>query len=221
MATQANLAAQLRSETGKGANRQLRMAGRIPAVVYGHGEETRKLSVDAHELERLFARIHVENTLITLDVDGGDTPVKALVKEIQTNPVRNQVLHVDFYMIHAGEKLNVQIPIRLTGAAPGVKAGGILQHALDELEVRCLPDAIPERIEVDISSLEIGDSIHVSDLTVPEGVEVEVDADRTVCSVVPPTVTAEEGEEEEEAEEETAEPEVIGRGKAEDEEDED
>jgi large subunit ribosomal protein L25 len=221
MAKQANLAAQQRSETGKGANRLLRLAGRIPAIVYGHGEETRKLSVDAHELERLFARIHVENTLITLEVDGGEAPVKALVKEIQTNPVRNQVLHVDFYMIHAGEKLNVQIPIRLVGTAPGVKAGGILQHALDELEVRCLPDAIPERIEVDISGLDIGDSIHVRDLSVPEGVEVEVDADRTVCSVVPPTVTAEEGAEPEEAEVSATEPEVIGRGKADDEDDED
>lgn len=219
MATQANLSARPRSETGKGANRQLRMNGRIPAVVYGHGDETRKLSVDAHELERLFSRIHVENTLITLEVDGAEGPVKALVKEIQTNPVRNQVLHVDFYLIHAGEKLNVQIPIRLVGAAPGVKAGGILQHALDELEVRCLPDAIPERIEVDISGLEIGDSIHVRDLAVPEGVEVEVDEDRTVCSVVPPTVAAEEAEEPA-AEEGESEPEVIGRGKAdEDEED--
>jgi large subunit ribosomal protein L25 len=221
MATQANLSAQPRSETGKGANRQLRMKGRIPAVVYGHGEETRKVSVDAHELERLFSRIHVENTLITLDVDGAGAPMKALVKEIQSNPVRNQVLHVDFYMIHAGEKLNVQIPIRLVGAAPGVKAGGILQHALDELEVRCLPDAIPERIDVDISALDIGDSIHVHELVVPEGVEVEVDADRTVCSVVPPTVSAEEVAAEEAEVVAAAEPEVIGRGKAEDEDEKD
>jgi large subunit ribosomal protein L25 len=220
MATQANLAAQVRSETGKGANRQLRMKGRIPAVVYGHGEETRKLSVDAHELDRLFARIHVENTLITLDVEGVDGPVKALVREIQTNPVRNQVLHVDFYQIHAGEKLTVQIPIKLIGAAPGVKAGGILQHALDELEVSCLPDAIPDRIEVDISSLDIGDSIHVHELNVPEGVEVESDADRTVCSVVPPTISVEEAPAEVAAEV-SAEPEVIGRGKADEEETED
>jgi large subunit ribosomal protein L25 len=220
MATQANLAAQVRSETGKGANRQLRMKGRIPAVVYGHGEETRKLSVDAHELDRLFARIHVENTLITLDVEGVDGPVKALVREIQTNPVRNQVLHVDFYQIHAGEKLTVQIPIKLIGAAPGVKAGGILQHALDELEVSCLPDAIPDRIEVDISGLDIGDSIHVHELNVPEGVEVESDADRTVCSVVPPTISVEEAPAEVAAEV-SAEPEVIGRGKADEEETED
>jgi large subunit ribosomal protein L25 len=101
-----------------------------------------------------------------------------------------------------------------------VKAGGILQHALDELEVRCLPDAIPERIDVDISALDIGDSIHVHELVVPEGVEVEVDADRTVCSVVPPTVSAEEAAAEE-AEEAAAEPEVIARGKAEDEDEKD
>ncbi len=217
MATQANLAARPRSETGKGANRQMRMSGRIPAVVYGHGEETRKLSVDAHELERLFSRIHVENTLITLEVDGAGGPVKALVREIQTNPVRNQVLHVDFYLIHAGEKLTVQIPIKLVGAAPGVKAGGVMQHALDELEVSCLPDAIPERIEVDISGLEIGDSIHVRELVVPEGVEVETDEDRTVCSVVPPAVLVEEVPAEPVVAE-VVEPEVIGRGKPEEEE---
>ncbi|MGH7501285.1 MAG: 50S ribosomal protein L25/general stress protein Ctc [Longimicrobiales bacterium] len=217
MATQANLAARPRSETGKGANRQMRMSGRIPAVVYGHGEETRKLSVDAHELERLFSRIHVENTLITLEVDGAGGPVKALVREIQTNSVRNQVLHVDFYLIHAGEKLTVQIPIKLVGAAPGVKAGGVMQHALDELEVSCLPDAIPERIEVDISGLEIGDSIHVRELVVPEGVEVETDEDRTVCSVVPPAVLVEEVPAEPVVAE-VVEPEVIGRGKPEEEE---
>jgi large subunit ribosomal protein L25 len=127
---------------------------------------------------------------------------------------------VDFYQIHAGEKLTVQIPIKLIGAAPGVKAGGILQHALDELEVSCLPDAIPDRIEVDISGLDIGDSIHVHELNVPEGVEVESDADRTVCSVVPPTISVEEAPAEVAAEV-SAEPEVIGRGKADEEETED
>ena len=217
MAIQANLTAQPRSETGKGPNRRLRAAGRVPAVVYGHGEETRKLTLDALELERLFARIHVENTLITLEIEGAGGPLKTLVREVQINPVRNQVLHVDFYQIHAGERLTVEIPLRLVGAPPGVKAGGILQRSLDEIEVWCLPDAIPDVIEVDISGLEIGDSIHVRDIVPPEGVEIEVEGDRTVCSVIPPVV-AEEVVEPEVVEETSAEPEVIGRGKAEEEE---
>jgi large subunit ribosomal protein L25 len=217
MATNASLVAQLRTETGKGPNRKLRAAGRIPAVVYGHGEQTRSVSIDGHELERLFSRIQVANTIITLDIKGEGTPVRALVREVQSHPVRSQVLHVDFYQIHAGERITLEIPIRLVGLSKGVKEGGILQHSLDVLEVSCLPDAIPEAIDVDISALDVGDSIHVRDIVAPEGVEVEVEADRTVCSVIPPVVVTEEVVEV--VEEPTTEPEVIGKGKADEEED--
>jgi large subunit ribosomal protein L25 len=213
MAKDASLAAQSRGEVGKGPNRRLRSAGRVPAVVYGRGEQTRLLSVDALELERLFSRIRVENTIITLRIEGERAPVKALVREVQMNPVRGDVLHLDFYQIRAGERLTVEIPIRLVGLAPGVKAGGILQQSLNEIQVRCMPDAIPQLIEVEISALEIGDSIHLRDVTPPAGVEFLVEGDRTVCSVVPPVVVA--AEEEAPKVEEAAEPEVIGRGKAE------
>ncbi|MFW6201924.1 MAG: 50S ribosomal protein L25/general stress protein Ctc [Gemmatimonadota bacterium] len=195
------LNATLREGRGKGSARKLRREGRIPAVVYGHGEDTRAISVDEAELDRLFAHISIENTLIELKVDGG-APVRTLVREVQTHPWKQEVLHVDFYQIRAGEKITLDIPIRLIGTAAGAKEGGILQQRMHELEVECLPAAIPESIEVDISELELGDSLHVGDLPLPEGVETDVDPERTVCSVVTPTVLKVEEEEEVEVPEE-------------------
>jgi large subunit ribosomal protein L25 len=219
MATPASLSAQPRTDRGKGVNRKLRSSGRIPAVVYGHGEETRSVTVDARELERLFAHIHKDNTVINLRIEGEKSEVKTLIREVQSHPARGNVLHVDFYQIHAGERITVSVPIHLTGSAAGVKAGGILQHALNDIEIECLADQIPDEIKIDVSHLEIGDSIHVSDLPFPEGVEALIDADRTVASVIPPTVVAAptpaEGVEPAAA---PAEPEVIKRGKEEEEE---
>jgi large subunit ribosomal protein L25 len=215
MATSARLKAEPRSGTGKGASRKLRAAGHVPAVVYGRGETTRNVTVNAHELSRLLSRVHVENTVIELDI-AGEGSLKALVREIQTHAFRDAVLHIDFYQIHAGESVTVSVPLRFVGAAPGVKTGGMLQHALDELEIRCMPDAIPESIEVDISGLEIGDSVHVSQITLPEGVESLEDPDRSVCSVLPPTVAKEEVPEA--VAETRVEPEVISRRKEEGEE---
>lgn len=213
----ANLKAEPRAERGKNASRKLRAAGRIPAIVYGRGDETRALTVDAHDLSRMLATVHVENTIVDLDV-AGSGPVKTLVREIQKHAWRNEVLHVDFYQIHAGEKVTVAVPLRYVGTAPGVKGGGMLQHTMDEIEVRCLPDAIPESFEADISGLEIGDSIHVSDITIPEGVELLEELERTVCSVLPPTVIKEAEEEEEAVAAEIGEePEVIGRAREEEE----
>ncbi len=214
-ANNANLTALPREGTGKGSARKLRAAGRVPAVIYGHGDATRNLTVDAHELELLFARIRVENTIIDVDIEG-DEPVKVLVREVQKHVYRNDVLHVDFYQIHAGQRITVEVPVRLVGAAPGVKAGGILQHALNSVEVRCLPDHIPDTITVDISTLDIGDSVHISDVTPPEGVEFHVDSDRTVCSVIAPAVaTAEEVAAA--VPSELTEPEVIAKGKVDEE----
>jgi large subunit ribosomal protein L25 len=190
-------------------------------VIYGHGEETRMLSVDAHELVTLFSKIRVENTVITMNIEGESQASQALVREVQRHAYREDVVHVDFYQIHAGEAITVEVPIRLLGNPPGVKAGGVLQHALNEIEVRCMPDRIPTTLDVDISSLEIGDSVHVSDIPQPEGVEFLIDAERTVCSVMAPTLAVEEEVEEAEvAEGESEEPEVITRGKAEEDEEE-
>lgn len=189
MVENARLTATIRSERGKGPARRLRAAGRIPAVIYGHGEQTRAVSVDARELEHLFARISVENTLIDLVVDGGgEGTIRTLVREVQIHSYRPLVLHVDFYQIHAGERVLVEVPIRLTGVAEGVRAGGLLQQALDDLSIRCVAEEIPEAIEVDVSALGIGDSIHVRDLELPAGVISEAEPDRTVCTVLAPVV---------------------------------
>jgi large subunit ribosomal protein L25 len=222
--TDAALGAESREGTGKGSARKLRAAGRVPAVIYGHGEETRKLSVDAHELMTLFSKIRIESTVITMNIDGETEPSRALVREVQRHAYRDDVVHVDFYQIHAGEMLTVQVAVRLVGAAPGVKAGGVLQQSLSEIEVRCLPDRIPTTLDVDISALEIGDSVHVGDIAQPEGVEFLVDAERTVCSLMAPTLVVEAEEEEAAAaavEGEVAEPEVIARGKEDDEDGDD
>jgi large subunit ribosomal protein L25 len=186
MAGSANLSAKPRDGQGKGDNRKLRTTGYIPAVIYGHGEKTRSVAVDAHELELLFARVHVENTVIDLNVEGEKKPIKALVREVQTHPARGKILHVDFYQIHAGELVEVQIPINFVGTPVGVKNGGILQHTMDELAVQVSADNIPAHIDVDVSELDIGDSVHVSDLKIPAGIELLENAERSVCSVTPP-----------------------------------
>jgi len=218
MAPNNRLSVQKRESAGKGAARKARAAGRIPAVIYGHGEETRSVSVDAHELALLFSRVHYENTVLELEIEGESTPVKALVREVQSHAFRQDVLHVDFYQIHAHEQVTVEVPIRLIGASPGVKASGILMHAITDLTVRCLPDRIPDHLDVDISGLDIGDAVHVHDLQLPEGVVPELDGERVVCSVAAPLVAATPEGEAEAAAETLAEPEVIRRGREQEEE---
>lgn len=214
------LTATPREGRGKGAARKLRGTGRIPGVVYGRHEDTRAVSVDAHELEVLFSRISVENTIIELSVEGEKEAVSALVREVQSHPYRNEVVHVDFYQVHAGEELEVDVPIRLEGVPAGVREeGGVLDHVIHELTVRCLPSNIPNVLTLDVSAMEIGDALHVSDLPLPEGVTSMIDGERTVCGVAAPRIeeepAVEEGAELEgvvEGEEGAPEPEVIGKG---------
>lgn len=211
MVHSATLSAAGREGIGKGAARKLRAAGRIPAVVYGHAETARSISVDAHELDRLFAGISAESTVIELGIDN-DAAIRVLVREAQTHPYRAEVLHVDFYQVHAGERVTVEVPMRLIGTAAGVREGGILDQMLHELPIRCLVDQIPEAIEADISALAIGDAIHVRELNLPAGVELDVEGDRVVCSVTPPTVPA-LGESAEEPAGDGTSPELVrGRG---------
>jgi len=209
MRTSAVLKAQTREDTGKNVNRKMRATGRVPAVVYGHGEDTRMLSVDAHELDLLFKRVHWENTIIDIEVEGAKAPVRTLVREVQRHAHRPFIFHVDFQQIHAGETLHVEVPIHIVGSAPGVKAGGVLMQVITDLQIRCTPDNIPEYIEVDISGLGINDAIHLSDLKLPEGVTAEVDSNATICSVTPPST----GVPAPEVADATGEPEVITRKK--------
>jgi large subunit ribosomal protein L25 len=217
MAQSITLGAERRSESGKGAARQLRLKGRIPAVIYGHGREPESLSLSGPEVERALTGIAAESTLFDLAIDG--TPVKVLIREIQRHPYRPEILHVDFYEIHAGEKLTLEVPIHLTGSPDGVRnAGGVLDQVLRELEIRVLPADIPERIEIDVTDLRVGASLHVSDLQIPNA-EILTDAETTVCTVVPPRIEAEEVVAAA-APEETVEPELIRKPKEGEEEEE-
>jgi large subunit ribosomal protein L25 len=188
----ATLKAKKRDGSGKGAARTLRREGRVPAVLYGRELEAVHLSVDAHEAERLFHSISVDNTIVDLAVEGEKKPYLTLVREIQTHPWRPQLLHVDFLRIQEGVAVDLDVPIKLLGVPAGVRlGGGVLEQMIHDLPIRCEPSKIPESIELDVSNMEVNASLRVADLVLPEGVEVRVPGDRTVCSVaIPKIVTA-------------------------------
>jgi len=214
MAQSVALGAQRRSDAGKGAARQLRMTGRIPAVIYGHGRQPESLSLGEAELERVLTGLEIGSAIFDLDVDGSS--VKALVREIQRHPFRAKILHVDFLEIRAGEKITLQLAVHLTGAPDGVRnGGGVLDQALREVTIRLLPTDIPDRLDVDVTELRVGQSLHVSDLQIPNA-EILTDPSTTICSVVAPKLEAEPVEGVVEAVE-TAEPELIRKPKDEDE----
>lgn len=183
------LTARPRTETGKGAARRLRRAGEVPAVIYGHGDQTRSLVVNGHELEKLLSSISVENTIIDLQLEGGET-TPTLIREVQYHPVKPLVLHLDLLQVHAGEKLHLEVPIRLHGTPVGVRdLGGVLQEVLREIHVECLPADIPEGVDIDINGLGIGDTVHVSDVSLPKA-RILNDPDLVICTVTPPTAAA-------------------------------
>lgn len=204
----ATLSALPREERGKNAMRRLRSEGLVPAVLYGHRDATQALSVSAQELDKLLGLISVENTIIDLAIDGG-TPTSTLVREIQRHPSRRIVQHIDFLQIHAGEKISLEIPVRLHGTPVGVRDnGGILQEVLRELHVECLPRDIPEAIDIEIADLDIGGSVHVRDIEIAN-VKILNDEDLVIASVLPPTVVS--LPETEDGEDAVGEPEVIGQ----------
>jgi large subunit ribosomal protein L25 len=189
------LEVELREGTGKGVARKLRAAGRIPGVLYGRGEPPQSVVLDPRALERVIATSDAGmNTLIDLNIAGSRDRAErvVLVKELQRDPVRGAPLHVDFYQVDLTATIEVKVPIVLRGRPKGVElSGGILDQALRELDVECLPRAIPESITLDVSELEIGSSIHVRDLALPEGVVLRSDPDLSVASVITPKVEEE------------------------------
>ena len=192
MSMSASLNAEPREGVRKGANRKLRATGRVPAILYGKDQEPMLLSVNAREALHLFQQISVENTIIELKVTGDKSKIQALVREVQVAALRPALLHIDFYKIQAGVKLEVEIPIELVGIPNGVRNdGGVLEQVIHEVPVRCLPDQIPESIQIDVTHLELQDSLHISDLKVAEGVEILMDAERTLCVVQLPRVIEE------------------------------
>ena len=210
----AQLNATPRSDVGKGVARSLRREGKIPAVIYGHAREPQPLAIDQRELDRLLSHIAAESTVIELSFAGSTS--RTLIREIQRHPFKPQILHVDFQELVAGEKVTVDVPIILGGVPEGVRAeGGILDQTMRELTIHVDPANIPNHIDVDVSALGIGDSVHVSDLSLPEGVEVLDDEDATICVVSAPRAVVEEVPAEVVAEAGAEEPEVIGKGKEE------
>ena len=180
-----SLAAEPRSDKGKGAARKLRASGRVPGIIYGHGREPQSLSINAREFLRLSERVRITSTVIELALDG--KTARTLIREIQRHPIKRELLHVDFQELVAGEKVTVSVPLRFTGTADGVKnGGGILEEVMHALHVRCDPANIPDHIDVDVTPLTIGHSFHVSDVKLPDGVETTDDADQTVVVVSAP-----------------------------------
>lgn len=183
------LKAEIRPETGKGAARRARRAGRVPAILYGRGMEPLALSVDRREFVSALHTDAGTNVLLDIEVNGEST--LALTRELQRDPVKGTLLHADFVKVDRKQAIEIEVPVHLTGESAGVKAGGILEHPLFTVHVRCLPTEVPEAIEADISALGVGDSLRVSELSAPEGVEILSDPETVVAHVAAPISEAE------------------------------
>lgn len=197
----------IRTTTGNGPARRLRMSGQIPAVLYGPKTEAVLLSVNKGDLELLFKKGGIGQVVLNLVIqkNGETTTRPAMIKELQTHPVSRNFIHIDFYEIKMDQKITAKIPVVTTGIAKGVELGGILQIIRRELEVECLPLEVPESIEIDISDLDVGDSIHVGKIRLESELEFLEDDNYTVVTVLTPKLEEEEPEEEEEVEGEEAE----------------
>ncbi len=191
MAT-ANLAAKVRSTAGKGAARKLRAVGEVPAIVYGHSREPQSLAINTYTLERMLEKVSYKTTVIELEI-AGVANARTLIREIQRHPYKRHILHVDFQELVAGEKVTVRVPIIFVGTPEGVRTGGgILDQVMHELEVQCDPSIIPNHIDVDVSALIVGHSLHVSDVKAPEGVEFLDEPSATMCVCTIPKAVVEE-----------------------------
>ena len=212
-----SIAAETREGQGKGAARSLRREGMIPAVLYREGR-AQSIKLSAKELSKLINTIKGEQVMVNLQFAGGEKKL-ALLKDYQVDPIKGELLHTDFFEVSLAEEVRVTVHVGTTGEPIGVKRdAGILQHVLREVEIECLPDKIPGRIEVDITPLEIGQAIHVSDLKFEEGIKVLTDGGDVIVTVSAPIVEAAPEAEEAAAAAETAEPEVAKKGKKEEEE---
>jgi large subunit ribosomal protein L25 len=185
----------------KGARRALRLSGRVPAVVYGDRKAQQLISVESRVLRRAMQSARFASTLVTLKIDGRQ--VRALPREVQTHPVIDEPIHIDFQRIGRGSSVTVTVPVTFVGEeeSPGLKAGGVLNIVRREVELTCPADTIPERITLDVSKAEINDSLHISQADIPDNVELTIsDRDFTLATIAPPTITPEEEDEKAEAE---------------------
>ncbi len=213
---QTRLEAEIRKGKGKGQARSIRRSGMVPGIIYGHKQEPIMIQLQPRNIKHLL-RSGGENVLVNMDVKGSGTET-VMLKEAQIDPLTRNIMHVDFVRVSLEERITTHIPISLVGTSPGVKEGGILEFLLRELRVECQVGKIPEHIELDISSLNIGDQIRVGDIKLDEDMVVHDDPATTVVVVATPTVMKEPSEEEAITEE--REPEVITERRREEEEEE-
>jgi large subunit ribosomal protein L25 len=192
MAKQVKLKAEKRAKIGRAAARKLKARGIVPAIIYGAKEKPQPLQLSVRDINAMLSHASGENILVELEIDGEKSKRTALVQEVQHSPVGGDVLHVDFHAISMDEKIQADVPLEPIGVANGVKNfGGLLEQNLRVLAIECLPRDLPDRITVDISALNIGDSIHVRDIKLPAGVTAKVQSDLTAFSVVAPVVEEE------------------------------
>ncbi|MDP1852975.1 MAG: 50S ribosomal protein L25 [Candidatus Omnitrophota bacterium] len=212
----------LREDTGTGKSRSLRKAGFIPCVVYG-GKKSRALKITRSELLKFLREHKGENVIIDLKISGDSKAEKentVMIKEMQQDPVSEEVIHIDFNRISLTKTISVKVPVSAKGEAVGVKSdGGILEHVLWEIEIECLPKDLPKSIEVDVANMKIGDAIHVKDIKLPEKIKVKHDPDTIVLSVAPPSKEEAAAPEAALGATAAAEPEVIKEKKKEEAED--
>lgn len=214
------LKADIRTETGKGPARRLRAVGLVPATLYGHGMDPVSLSVSAQDLVHLFHKAG-QNALVDLQVDGDEH--LAIARDVQRDHLHDRYVHLDFLAIRRDEKIRVSVQVIETGESVGVEEGGVVEHHLREIELECLPADVPERIEVDITRMQIGDMVHVGEITSPEGATFLTDPETPVLSIIMPailqveadlSVPGEEGVVPEAEEEAAAEAVAEGEGEA-------
>jgi len=195
-----------REDKGKGASRRLRRENKVPGILYGPNIQPVMLTLNGRDIERIMKSAERESAILfdmRLHSNGKKQDKKVMFKEIQVDPIKDMPLHVDFYEIAMDKEITVEIPIKLINTPVGVTKGGILEHITRELTISCLPDKLTDVLEVDVSNLDIGDSIHIRDIKFPEGIKPEEETDVTIAVVVAPT-----GEEEKEEAEETREQEA-------------
>ena len=213
MSNQVKLSARPRSEAGRNAVKGVRARGAVPAIIYGAKDVAANLEIEKRDIENILARAVSENILVQLEINDGQktTSRLSLIQEVQHHPVRGEIIHVDFHAVSMNEEIDAEVVLEPEGEPVGVKTfGGLLQQSMRLLPIRCLPQNLPEIIVVDVSGLNIGDTLHVRDIKLPPGVTAVPDEELTVFLVSEPTVA----EEPVSASEEALAPEVIKEKKA-------
>jgi large subunit ribosomal protein L25 len=180
------LNAERRSDAGKGVARKLRAAGKVPAVLYGQGLDTTPLTVDSRDLTHLLHSSAGSNVLVDLVVDGEEH--LAIPREIQRDHIHSKWVHVDFLAVSRTQTITVNVPVHETGEAAGVKEGGVVEHHLREVQIECLPQDVPDELVVDITNVELGEMVHVSDLVPPAGVTILTNPEDAILSVITPAL---------------------------------